>query len=98
MAVVAVERELRGVAREHGGDGRVWRGAGRRNAAVAGDLVAGKRRNAGGIFRALAEITNPDGGFEISRGERHIGEIHGGDLHFHFGGSPMVRPAIIARP
>ena len=97
MAGVAVERGRRGVALEHGGDEHVWRGLGRRIPAVVGNLVAGKRQNAGGIFCPLGEITDRDGGFEISRCERCNDEVHSGDLHFQFGGPQVVRFAIIAR-
>jgi len=34
-----------------------------------------------GVFRAVAASNPPDGEFEISRGERHNGEIHSRSLH-----------------
>ena len=49
------------------------------------------------FFVALGEITDRDGGFEISRCERRNDEIHSGDLHFQFGGPQVVCFAIIAR-
>ena len=69
MAGVAIERGRRGVALERGGNEHVWRGIGRRSPTVVGNLVAGKRTKAGGIFCPLGEIADRDGGFEISRCE-----------------------------
>jgi len=97
MAGVAVERGRRGFAHEHGGNEHVWHGIGPRIPAVVGNLVARKRQKAGGIYCPLGEITDRDGGFEISRRKRRNDEIHSGDLHFQFGGPQVVRFAIIAR-
>jgi len=49
-------------------------------AAVAGDLVAGKRRNAGRVFRAVQQAPTPTANLKF-RVARHNGEIHSAVLH-----------------